>query len=49
MKLFRKKIGPTHPIYFIAEIGVNHNGKLSLAKKLIDKAKESRASALKFE
>lgn len=49
MKLFGKKIGPTYPIYFIAEIGVNHNGKLSLAKKLIDKAKESKASAVKFQ
>ena len=49
MKLFGKKIGPKHPIYFIAEIGVNHNGKLTLAKKLIDKAKEAGASAVKFQ
>ena len=36
-------------IYIIAEIGVNHNGKLSLAKKLILKAKESGANAVKFQ
>ena len=29
-------IGKEYPCYIIAEIGVNHNGKLSLAKKLID-------------
>jgi len=33
----------------IAEIGVNHNGSISLAKKLIDKAKESGANFAKFQ
>ena len=33
----------------IAEIGVNHNGSVSLAKKLIDKAKESGADFVKFQ
>lgn len=33
----------------IAEIGVNHNGKLSIAKKLIDVAKKSGATAVKFQ
>ena len=28
-------------IYFIAEIGINHNGNLEIAKKLIDASKES--------
>ena len=28
-----RKIGPSHPIFIIAEIGVNHNGDLGLAKK----------------
>ncbi len=36
-------------VYIIAEIGVNHNGKIEIAKKLIDKAKESGASAVKFQ
>ena len=30
-------------VYIIAEAGVNHNGSLDLAKKLVDKAKESGA------
>lgn len=33
----------------IAEAGVNHNGKISLAKKLIDKAKKSGADYIKFQ
>ena len=36
-------------IYIIAEIGVNHNGKLSIAKKLIDQAKKVGADAVKFQ
>ena len=33
----------------IAEIGVNHNGKISNARKLIDVAKKSGANAVKFQ
>ena len=35
--------------YFIAEIGINHNGRLPLALKMIKKAKEAGASAVKFQ
>lgn len=35
--------------YMIAEIGVNHNGEMNLAKELIDAAKESGADAAKFQ
>jgi N-acetylneuraminate synthase len=42
-------IGKEYPCYIIAEIGVNHNGQLSLAKKLIDAAIESGANAVKFQ
>ena len=45
-KIFKKLNTPT---YFIAEIGVNHNGKISLAKKMIDSAKKSGANAVKFQ
>ena len=34
---------------FIAEAGVNHNGQINLAKKLIDKAKFSGADYIKFQ
>lgn len=35
--------------YYIAEIGINHNGRLSLAKKMIKKSKECGADAVKFQ
>ena len=48
-KIANKIIGKNHPIFFIAEAGVNHNGSLEKAKKLIDIAKESGADAVKFQ
>ena len=42
-------IGDDYPAFVIAEIGVNHNGDLKIAKKLIRKAKESGANAVKFQ
>jgi N,N'-diacetyllegionaminate synthase len=35
--------------YLIAEIGVNHNGDMNLAKKMIDEAVKSGADAVKFQ
>jgi N-acetylneuraminate synthase len=36
-------------IYLIAEIGINHNGDLDIAKKLIDNAKNARFDSVKFQ
>lgn len=36
-------------IYVIAEIGINHNGSMDLAKKLIDQSHNSGADAVKFQ
>ncbi|MCF2700354.1 N-acetylneuraminate synthase [Fusobacterium mortiferum] len=36
-------------VYIIAEAGVNHNGKIELAKKLVDKAVEAKVDAIKFQ
>ena len=44
-----EKIGSGEDCYVIAEIGINHNGKLDLAKKLIDVAVNSGANAVKFQ
>ena len=35
--------------FLIAEIGINHNGSLKLAKQLIDLAKSSGFDAVKFQ
>ena len=42
-------IGSDQPTYIIAEIGINHNGKPELAKKLIEVAAEAKADAVKFQ
>lgn len=44
-----KKIGTPSPTYIIAEIGINHNGSLDMAKKLIDEAVAAGCSAVKFQ
>ena len=44
-----KKVGNKNPIYFVAEIGVNHCGDVNLAKKMIIAAKRSGADAVKFQ
>jgi len=44
-----KKIGENCPVYIIAEAGVNHNGDIELAKKLIDEAAKVGADAVKFQ
>ena len=42
-------IGDDQPTYIIAEIGINHNGSLEIAKKLIDSAASSDCDAVKFQ
>ncbi len=37
------------PVYIIAEVGINHNGDLEIAKQLIQMAKESGCDAVKFQ
>ena len=42
-------IGPNDPCFVIAEAGVNHNGDVELAKRLVDVAAEAGADAVKFQ
>lgn len=49
IKIEDKIIGNNQPTFVIAEIGLNHNGKIKLAKKLIRAAKEAGADAVKFQ
>lgn len=38
-----------HRIFFIAEIGINHNGDIEIAKQLINQAKAAGCDAVKFQ
>ena len=42
-------VGDGHPTYVVAEIGINHNGDLDIAKELIQAAKDSGVDAVKFQ
>lgn len=44
-----RKVGSEHPVFFIAECGINHNGSLQIAKDLIVAAKACGADAAKFQ
>ena len=48
-KIAGKSIGMEHPVYFIADVAANHDGKLDRAKELIRLAAESGADAAKFQ
>lgn len=49
VKIAGKMVGEGNPCYVVAEIGINHNGDLGIAKKLIDVAVASGCSAVKFQ
>lgn len=49
VKIGNRLIGDGEPVYVIAEIGINHNGSLEFAKKLIDAAVIAGCDAVKFQ
>src|SRR6266550_3532444 len=44
-----KEVGADRPVYIVAEIGINHNGDLETARRLIDMAKAAGCDAVKFQ
>jgi N-acetylneuraminate synthase len=49
IKIGNRLVGDGHPTYIVAEIGINHNGSLEVAKKMIDAAKHAGVDAVKFQ
>ena len=49
VKIGEKLVGENHPVYVIAEIGINHNGSLEIAKQLIDVASVCGCDSVKFQ
>jgi N-acetylneuraminate synthase len=49
IKFGNRKLGDGHPAYIIAEVGINHNGDMDIARKIIDAAVHAGADAVKFQ
>ncbi len=49
VKIGNKLVGDNYPCFIIAEIGINHNGSVELAKKMIDLAVKAGCDAVKFQ
>lgn len=49
IKIGDRLVGDGHPTYIVAEIGINHNGSLEIAKRLIDAAVHAGVDAVKFQ
>jgi N-acetylneuraminate synthase len=44
-----RTIGDRQPVYIVAEIGINHNGSVDIARRLIDAAANAKCDAVKFQ
>jgi len=49
IKIGNRMVGDGHPVYVIAEIGINHNGDLEIAKQIIDAAVHAGVDTVKFQ
>ena len=49
VKVGDRLVGPGEPVYIIAEIGINHNGDMKIAKDLIEMSAKAGVDAVKFQ
>lgn len=49
VQIGNRLVGEGRPVFIVSEIGINHNGDVTLAKALIDAAQEAGADAVKFQ
>jgi N-acetylneuraminate synthase len=49
IKIGDRLVGDGHPAYIVAEIGINHNGDLEMAKEMIKAAHHAGVDAVKFQ
>jgi sialic acid synthase SpsE/sugar phosphate isomerase/epimerase len=49
IRIGQRLVGDGHPAFIIAEAGINHNGSVETARRLIDVAAEAGADAVKFQ
>ena len=49
IKIGNRMVGDNHPPFVIAEVGINHNGNLKTAMRMVDAAKRAGAECIKFQ
>ena len=49
IKIGDRYVGDSHPVFIIAEIGINHNGSIDVAKRMIEGARFAGCDAVKFQ
>ena len=49
LQLGKLQAGKGHPAFIIAEIGINHQGNVNIARELVKTAKECGANAVKLQ
>ena len=49
IKLGKRYVGPDEPVFIIAEVGINHNGSMDIARALVDAAAEAGVDCVKFQ
>lgn len=49
VRIGKDYVGKGYPVFFVAEIGINHNGDIAIVKRLIDVAVEAGCNAVKFQ
>ena len=49
VRIGERLVGPGHGVFVVAEIGINHNGDVEIARKLIDAAVSAGCDAVKFQ
>ncbi len=49
IKIKNRVIGDNHPVFIIAEAGINHNGSYKIAKKMVDVAIKTGVDCIKFQ
>src|SRR6266850_5384208 len=49
IQIGHRQVGPGYPVFVVAEIGINHNGSVDLARTLIDAAAAAGCDAVKFQ
>lgn len=49
VRIADRLVGPAQPVYIVAEVGINHDGDLRQAERLVDAAADAGADAVKFQ